>query len=262
MIGYMLNKMYARAYMQSVRTYNSRKIIMFDIHSHLLPAVDDGSKSMEMTRQMLSLYIKEGVTDIIATPHHSRHHGNTPPQELLSVYREVAKEAASLSPDLRIYLGSELFCSHSLIEELEEHEALTMNGTPYTLVEFHPAESFREIMTFMQKLQMHGYRPILAHAERCSCLLKKPVYTEDLIDMGCLIQVNAGSVTGDNGFSARRYVKKLLTYEMVHFLGTDAHNTGSRAPKMKKCADYIANKYGQEYANRLIEENPRRLLTV
>lgn len=232
---------------------------MFDIHSHILPGVDDGSKDMDMTLKMVLACAEEGITDIIATPHHSRHHGNASPEKLHQVYEEVCTEAKKICPSLQIYLGSELFSSHDLLNDLAQQRALTMMGTNLVLIEFQPSEGYREIAHRMQTLQMEGYRPILAHAERYQCLVKKPELTEELVDMGCFIQVNTASVTGENGFAAKHYVKKLLKYEMVHLLGTDAHNMGRRAPQMKKCVEYIRRKYGSEYAERLAHKNAEEL---
>lgn len=231
-----------------------------DIHSHILPGVDDGSKDMDMTREMLRIAWSEGIRTMIATPHHRRGYAMAPAEKLKEVYQAVCIEAQKINPDFKIYLGSELFRSHSLGERLQSGEALTMAGTKYILVEFLPSDPYRELYSALRRLQMIGYKPIVAHAERYQCLVKEPALTEELVEMGCYIQVNASSVVGGNGFSAKRYIKKLLKYEMIHFLGTDTHDLENRSPVIQKSAAYIARKCSEEYARRLCSENALRIL--
>lgn len=233
---------------------------MIDVHSHILPNVDDGAKNMEMTREMLRTAWSEGIRAIIATPHHRKGYARTPASKLREVYQAVCLEAWKIHPDFRIYLGSEVFRSHDMTEKLERQEALTMAGTNYVLAEFLPSTPYGEIQAVLRRLQMSGYRPVVAHAERYTCLVKEPELVEELTDMGCCIQVNSASVTGENGFSTKRFVKKLMKYELVHFLGTDAHDMGSRRPAMKKCAAYIEKKFGSEYAENVCWNNAVRML--
>lgn len=231
-----------------------------DVHSHILPGVDDGSKNMDMTRQMLQMAWAEGIRTIIATPHHRRGYAHAPAEKLKEAYQAVRFEAEKIDPDFKIYLGSELFRSHSLESDLASGEALTMADTKYVLIEFLPSDGYREIYSALREMKMAGYRPIVAHAERYNCLVKEPALTEELVDMGCYIQVNASSVTGENGFSAKRYIKKLLKYEMVHFLGTDAHDLERRSPMIQKSVAYIARKCGEDYARQISSENALKLL--
>lgn len=233
---------------------------MIDLHSHILPNVDDGAKNMEMTREMLQTAWSEGIRAIIATPHHRRGYAHAPAEKLREVYRAVCLEAQKIHPDFRIYLGSEVFRSHEITDQLERGEALTMAGTNYVLTEFLPSTPYGEIEATLRRLQMSGYRPIIAHAERYACLVKEPELVEELSDMGYYIQVNTASVTGENGYTTKRFVKKLMKYELVHFLGTDAHDMGSRRPAMQKCAAYIEKKFGTEYAEDVCWNHAMRML--
>ena len=233
---------------------------IIDVHCHILPGVDDGSSNMDMTREMLRLAWSEGITAMIATPHYRRGYADTPVNKLIEAYYQVVQEAQRIHPDFRIYLGNELFSSHELPERLEKGQVLTMSNTRYVLVEFLPSVEYAQLTASLRKLQMNGYRPIVAHAERYGCLLKDPYLVEELTDMGFYIQVNAMSVTGENGFSVKKFVKKLMKYELVHLLGTDAHSMGRRRPEMKKCVAYIEKKYGEKYARQIAWDNAVRLL--
>lgn len=231
-----------------------------DLHAHILPGVDDGAKDIAGTRQMLQMAYEEGIRMIVATPHHRRGYAYASVGVLREAYEKTCAEAAEISPQIKVCLGSELHKSHALIEELSCGTALSMAGTSYVLVEFLPTDSYGEIRTALQRLQMAGWRPVIAHAERYACLVRDIEKVEELTDLGCRVQINTGSVTGANGIAAKRFTKKLLKYGLVHFLGTDAHDMGSRAPQMKKCISYIEKKYGEDYANQIGRENALRLL--
>lgn len=233
-----------------------------DVHSHILPGVDDGSKNMDMTRQMLQMAWSEGIHTIIATPHHRERYSQASAAKLKETYQAVCIEAEKIDSDFKIYLGSELFRSHSLEEKLASGESLTMAGTNYVLVEFFPSDPYRELYSTLLRIKMAGYKPIVAHAERYQCLVKEPELTEKIVNMGCYIQINASSVTGENGFSVKRYVRKLLKYELVHFLGTDAHDLERRSPMIQESVNYIIKKYGEEYARRISSENALELLNI
>ena len=112
----------------------------------------------------------------------------------------------------------------------------------------------------IQSVQMAGYEVILAHAERYPCLFKDLDQIRYLWEMGTRIQVNAGSITGDSGRSAKKFVKQLLGEHMVHCVGTDAHGVDHRQPKMKKAAEYVERKYGEEYMRRIFFSNAKELL--
>lgn len=231
-----------------------------DIHAHILPGVDDGAKNMDTAREMLRRAWSEGIRAVVATPHCGGGYPHVSAGELKKAYQMVREEAQKIDPGFKVYLGSELFNSHSLGEDLTAGKALTMAGTDYVLVEFQPSESYRGLCSSLKKLQMDGYRPVIAHAERYACLVKEPALTEELVKMGCYIQVNTSSVIGQNGFAAKRYIRTLLKYERVHFLGTDAHDLGKRKPMMRKSIVYIAKKFGEGYARQVCWENAEKLL--
>lgn len=219
-----------------------------DVHCHILPGLDDGSQDMKTTKQMLQCAWDEGITCIIATPHFQEGFAESDVRKIVATYKLVAAEAKKIHPQFKILLGNELFNSVELPEKLDQKKAFTMALGHYVLVEFVTYISYRDMGNALRSLQYHGYRPILAHVERYDCLLSEPDRVEELIDSGIYIQVNAMSVTGENGGSTKRFVRKLLKKEQVHFIGTDAHSMRRRKPEMKKCMQIIEKKYGEEYA--------------
>lgn len=228
---------------------------IFDIHCHILPGVDDGSTNEEMTRAMLKLAWEDGITAMLATPHYHPGHFTESPQRLREAFARACELAAGIHPELQLYLGSELYYRHELPETLAAGQALTLAGSRYVLVEFSPARSYHDIASALLKLRSYGYRPVLAHAERYADLLKHTEYVEELYDKGIYIQVNASSVMGGNGFGVKRFVKRLLKEELVHFIGSDAHDIRRRKPELRSCAAYIEQKCGRDYAQKLCREH-------
>lgn len=231
-----------------------------DMHCHILPEVDDGAQSIEETRRMLTAAYEEGIRYIIATPHHHPRRGRAAPPELRRRLKEVREEAAKIGEGMKVFLGTEIYFGQEIPDKLKDKKVLTMNRTRYVLVEFSPSDSFERIHRGIQLIQMKGYIVILAHAERYECLREDIGNVEYLDEMGALIQVNAGSITGSGGRRLKKFVKELLERELVFCVGTDAHDSRKRAPHMKKAAEYVKRKYGEDYARRIFFRNAARIL--
>ena len=236
---------------------------LIDIHSHLLPYVDDGAKDMDMTLEMLRIARADGITDIIATPHYKagRFKGDAArTRELLEEIRGLMEKEKI---DIRLYPGNEIYYRSELEDKLESGALSTLNGSGYVLVEFSPLEDFVHIRNAMEDLLGMGYVPILAHAERYQCMTKRPEHVRELKEMGCDIQVNADSVTGETGLRCKWFVRKLLKEYLVDYIGTDAHGIDKRKPTMKKCAELLYRKYDKAYADALLFRNAeKRLLSI
>lgn len=233
----------------------------FDIHSHIMPAVDDGAKDWDMSKQMLEMAYEEGTRRMIATPHYHKRYRNVYGEPLKEQYEKLKELAKSIDNSFEVYLGNELYYNQDAGELLEQGVIQTLAGSDYVLVEFSPARDYRYIKHSLYQLQMDGYHPILAHMERYTHLLKHMDRIEELLEMGVYFQVNAGSVIGNSGFSIKQSIKKLLKLEYIHFIGTDAHNLEQRPPRIKKCAEYILKKYNSDYAQRLLFNNPMKIIT-
>ena len=233
---------------------------LIDTHCHILPEVDDGAHNIEETRQMLQEAYEDGIRYVIATPHYHPRRGRKSPGYLRRQLKLVREEAAQISDELRIYLGTEIYFGQDIPERLREEKVLTMNRTRYVLVEFSPADPFEYICQGIQQIQLKGYEVILAHIERYQCMYKGKGYAEHLNRMGVKIQVNADSITGNGGWKAKRLVRELLENRLVFCVGTDAHNPKRRPPRMRKAAEYVEKKYGEDYARRIFFSNPRVML--
>lgn len=228
----------------------------FDIHCHIIPYVDDGANDMDEAIKMLKMEYAEGVRTIIATPHFRRKMFETPREEIVKQFVRLREAAKAIG--IEMHLGCELHSNMDLTSLLREKKVSSMAGSRYVLLEFSGSAESKYIRERTYSLISSGYKPILAHVERIEKLRKDLGLIEDLIDMGARIQVNAESITGD--FSTRRFCKKLMKNDFLHFVGTDCHGSSYRVPKMKDAYNYVAKKFGEDYANEIFIENPQRII--
>lgn len=229
---------------------------LIDMHSHILPGVDDGADSFEMSMRMLRCAADDGINGMILTPHNKPGHRLVPFSKMTCRAEKLREIVEKENIKIELYLGSELYYRSGLLEEMEDGLAGTMADSRYVLVEFNPLAEYDYIRNGIYSLMTGGYYPILAHVERYQNVCITKGGTDDLIEMGCYIQVNADSVMGKSGSKAKRFVKNLLKQRQVHFIATDAHDLGKRAPHLSDCADYIRKKYGEDYCRKLFCENP------
>ena len=230
-----------------------------DIHSHILPGLDDGAADIKQTELMMKAAYSQGVRIICATPHFrpamfpvslSRR------QEAFELAKDIAKD---VSPDLEIILGNELYYSEDCIKYLKDGSCRCMGNTRYVLVEFNPVTDFETMRKRLMRLISEGFIPLIAHIERYACVRENISRVEELIETGGYIQVNSDSIIGDS-FMVRRFVRKLLKYGMVHFVASDSHNNSDRAFGFTEAVSYIEKKCGRKYVNELMYLNPIRML--
>lgn len=231
-----------------------------DIHSHILPSVDDGSVSMQQTKNMLDIAYQDGIRVILATPHYGVGCRNSDQEELQIKLELVRKEAAEINSNFRIELGNELFFSDDIIEHLRKKKALTLAGTRYVLVEFPSSDSYLNIRTGLHRLLINGYLPVLAHVERYDCLYQDFEGIDNMIRLGAYMQMNISSIIGSVTNKNTAFCKKLMQYGLIHLVGTDSHSDHIRTPRMKEGISYIRRKYGEDTINQLLFENTKKLL--
>lgn len=232
-----------------------------DIHCHILPGVDDGAKSMEQSKEMLDIAYENGIDTIIATPHHMPDGRNVSPTGIKERVAKLQTYADEQDYDMTILPGNEIYYHSDVAEMLDEKQICTLAGTNCVLVEFSPMDESRYIRNSLAELQNMGYAPIVAHVERYMSLLKAPFEKiQELRDMGILIQVNANSIMGGFGKPTKAVVEKLLKNRLVDFIGTDAHSSGTRSPKIRECVEYLSSKYPADYVEDLLFGNAERYI--
>lgn len=233
---------------------------MYDIHCHIVPGVDDGAKDMDIALELLRMEYRDGVRNVILTPHYRRRMFEPPMDKVLESF-EALKQNAEKEMDINLYLGCEYHVNMEIIDDLTSGRRPTMAGSRYVLCEYSGASEATFIKERSYQLVSRGYIPILAHIERYPALTKDFGLIEELSELGCMMQVNAGSILGEDGFSVRRFCKKLIHYDLLDLVGSDAHDLKKRIPRIGACAEYLQKKEGQAYAERILCENPARIIS-
>jgi len=197
---------------------------MIDIHTHILPYVDDGSPDLETSLELIKSELEQGVTEIFVTPHYYRFRG------FMSTFSDNEKIFANLvdivkSAGLRVnlYLGNEIFYDKNTLRMLKEAQVATMARSKYVLVEFSTMYEDEDLCEAINNLTAKGYIPIIAHPERYPYINKIDDY-KIMRKMGAKIQINSGSLTGYYGKSAKKMVNKLIKEGLVDFAASDIHD--------------------------------------
>ena len=230
---------------------------MIDIHSHVLPGLDDGSDSLETSIEMLRMASAAGTTDIVATPHANSEFSFDP-----LVVEEKIAELQHAAGDLpRIHYGCDFHLTPENIEDaLRAPGKYSINHRGYLLVEF--SESFipKTTTEIFGRMLAVGICPVLTHPERNVLLQKRLPDLEAWADMGCLLQVTAQSLLGLFGRRARDFSHTLLSRQLVHFLASDAHDVTHRTTELRPAWDYVEQHFGAETARLLLADNPKAAL--
>ena len=233
---------------------------MIDMHCHIIPGVDDGAENGEVMKRLLRAEYEDGVRTVILTPHYRKGMFEADTEAVIKQAIRVKETAMALADDLEVYLGCEYHANNDMIEELNRNECYRMNGGRYVLVEFSSGHSYMKVRNWIYQLITSGYKPIVAHVERYPMVTDKMEKLEELVRLGAKLQVSSGAILGEHGFSAKWISRKLLKRRMIHFIGSDAHDTEDRTPNLGACAAYVAKKMGEAYAKEIFIENPHCIL--
>lgn len=239
-------------------SHDDVKAVVADVHSHMLPGIDDGASDMEETRQMIRLAYAEGCRHLFLTPHAiclEDEHAKA--AEKMEQLREWIRDEKM---ELQIYPGAEIFADSDLGEDaptvlrkVKDGTYPTLNGTEYVLIEFSLGEFYMdEVRPVVQGLIKNGYIPVIAHAERYG-MCKESL--RELKEMGCLLQMNICDLYYKQENDTNRMTHLLLKEKMIDLVGTDAHGIRRRSPKMKEYIDFLYRNYERDYVDAILYEN-------
>lgn len=245
---------------------------MYDIHMHMIPGVDDGAWNLEVADSMLLLSSYQGISHIIVTPH-SYMAFDQHPDRVYENFELLKKLAEDKYPEISLHLGCEVRCNErsmdKIITNLKEKIYPTMNGTRYVLVEFPTNILWSHMNYCITRLLDAQFIPIIAHAERYKNIFPEPLEIMGTTEMfafnwlkacGCLIQVNTESLYDELDPEIRRNALNMLRYQMIDFLGTDAHDGGSRPPHVEDILTYLYQNHDKDYIDKIAYANAAELL--
>ena len=231
---------------------------MVDIHSHILPEVDDGPKSWDVSVAMCRAAAADGITHMVASPHaNDRYHYD---REYL---QGLVNHLQQLIGDLpKILLGCDFHLSYENLQDAYAHpERYVIAGTRYLLVEFSNYSVPQSTADSFLKLGDRGITPIITHPERNPILRDSLQRVVEWAEQGCVIQMTGSALTGFWGERTRRAAEWLLESQAVHVLATDAHDLEKRVPILSRSREAAAEIVGEEVAEALVEGNPAAILS-
>ena len=233
---------------------------MIDFHTHILPNIDDGSRSIDETFNLIKEAKEVGFDGIILTSHYIENFYETDVPERDVWVKAISENLGVKGIDTDLYLANEIYISENMMGLLEQRKASTINNSCYVLFELPLNEEPLNLYDVIYSLQENKLIPILAHPERYSFVQKEPELIYDLIEKGCLMQANYGSIIGQYGVKAEYIVKKFLENNMIHFLGSDVHRQNSIYPKIPFALEKIKEIVGEEKLEELTTINPKLVL--
>lgn len=234
---------------------------MIDIHTHILPGIDDGAADMHETLEMARMAVESGTKAMVATPH-----ANIPgmfrnyfDEYYIDLFRETELALSEEGINLTLYAGMEVFMTQQVPHLLSEGKLLTINGSNYILVEFAFDEEpgFADMM--LRKVKELGLYPIIAHPERYEFVQDSPEIVYKWRKKGYLTQLNKGSFVGRFGRRSYATANRLLRHNLVSVIASDAHSPYQRTPYLLDAYESMAENYSEKYLKVLFEENPKRI---
>ncbi len=237
---------------------------MIDLHTHVLPGIDDGAKSLEEAVEMCRMAAADGCRALVATPHQRR--GVWWNSDREAIQKLARKVQAAVGPEPRVLVGGEIHVDSGLLAEVELLPGgglLPLAGSKYLLIELdhHGGHgNGGDAGQLVHELAVAGWRPVLAHPELIPWLAGDVELTRRLVSLGALVQVTGMSVTGDFGRGPMAAVNSLLDAGLVHFIASDCHGVQRRPPGLQRAYQTVAARWGVEMAKRLVSDNPRAVV--
>ena len=232
---------------------------MIDIHSHIIPYMDDGAADMDEALAMARMAVAEGITRIIVTPHHANGQYNNPAGTVNQAVEELRLQLAKHHIPLTLYPGQEIRLYSRLIEDWEGGLLLPLAQSPYILIEFPSARVPERTKEYIHELQMLGLIPVLAHPERNKELMNHPGLLRELVDSGVRGQVTTHSLTGSFGKAIQKAAFGMCREGLIHFVASDAHNIRQRPFAMQEAYRRITEELGAEWTS-YYQRNAQSLL--
>ena len=233
---------------------------MIDIHTHILPGIDDGAKTIEESLNILKKAHDSNITDIVLTPHfivNSKYNTNNKDKyKLLNILKEELK---SNNININLYLGNEVYIDMG-ISNLLNTDISTINGSRYILIELPMNRKSTIIDDVLYELSKKDIIPIIAHPERYTSYYKDYEFFQDLIDKGCLLQGNIGSLYNKYGLKAKRMIKGLLKKRMISFMASDIHHDSSDLYSKNINKDLYKLLKDKDYIDNILENNARVII--
>ena len=235
---------------------------MTDLHSHILPGIDDGSPDIDTSLEMAGLAVFGGTRRLCATPHAGPggSFGTLRLHEIRENFSYLKQELFNFGIRLDLSLGMEILVSEDMSAGIKDGSLIPINGSRYFLIEFFFDEEPSRIRHFIDIVFSADGVPLIAHPERYFCVQDNPALVYEWLRMGCLSQINKSSLFGSFGPDARCAAEVLLQNSLATCIASDSHGTQRRTPDLSQTREYLIKNFDEDTARLLLEENPERIL--
>ena len=235
---------------------------MIDIHNHILPNMDDGASSWEISLRMCEQAHQDGIKTIVATPHTLNGIYENHPQDIEEKVKILNQKLKENNISLQVLPGSEVHLGADIIERLKKQNIMTLNKTKYLLLEFPADQIPHQIEEILFRIQIMGITPIFSHVERNSEFQRKPDSLSNLIQKGALAQLTAASLCGVFGSKTRKFAQELLANDLIYCIASDAHSDSERGrnPILSKALTEASKIIGHQAALNLVHSNPQKII--
>lgn len=236
---------------------------MIDIHAHILPSVDDGARDMQASLEMADIALKSGVTAIVATSHSNAffHNGRFRTDVYRNALHSLRKELERVGNPIKIFSGMEVFADFDTPYFLAENQLFTLNGSRYLLVEFPFNGRKSDATHILSSILEMGFTPVIAHPERYVFAQNSPHLLNIWHEMGCIFQINKGSLFGRFGRDSERLAFELLSRGFANTIASDAHSSISRTTRLNDAYELVADEFGNDIARALFHDNPKLIVS-
>jgi protein-tyrosine phosphatase len=234
---------------------------MIDLHSHILPDLDDGARDWGQALAMARMAAEDGVRTIVCTPHWEVGRFENMRSQILSVFEEFQKKVEEERIPLTLHPGSELRLDVSLSERIRAGEVLTLNDQGrYILLELSGENLPQNLEDFIFRFQLAGITPVISHVERIKAFRENIGRLHRLVQSGVLAQLTAFSLLGQAGEEIRKFSLFLLEHRLVHVLATDAHGLRTRSPRLSEGHEIVKEVLGEKKALEMVQGVPDRII--
>ena len=198
--------------------------LMVDVHSHMIPAIDDGSSSMEESLELISIMSNLGYQKIITTPHVMNDFYPNTTEDIRNRVQNLKSQVDDAGIDMEVEAAAEYYLDEHFMQMLEDKQELLTFGDNYLLFETSFLNEPAYLHEGIFQIISNGMKPVMAHPERYVFVQNRPEMLEDLTDRGLLLQINTISLSGYYSKAAKKMAEHLIDQKKVSFLGTDCHN--------------------------------------
>lgn len=223
---------------------------MIDLHCHLLPDVDDGSKNMDISLRLASEAVENGITHALLTPHHMNGVYTNHKKDVIKKTEEFQKELQKNEINLTVFPGQEVRINGELLNAIDDDDILFADEEDqYLMLEFPDNDVPTYTMDMIFKLQQRKIIPVIVHPERNTKIIKHPEILFNMLNKGCLSQITASSYVGTFGKSVSEFSREMIQADQGYVFSSDAHDLPGRKYEMNEAFEKMAKEFGASKVN-------------